>query len=188
VVRVPRETRLALVRTVFAAIRHDAEGVVDGFFALGVVTPGVDRAVVVRLVNTLLHVAFERTTAQERIEMMGVVHAELLADRVMTTLYDFPVMLPPDLVYFARTAALIEGFGVRYDTRFNALEFASPIALRLRHRINASLGLTTRPSPDTVVAVLRQTTRDARVIIERAGRELAALAGQLLGVLGPTIK
>ena len=176
VVRVPREIRLALVQTIFAAIKRDPDAVADGFIALGVVTPGTDRAVIVRLVRTLLGAAFERTTTQERLQMMTVVHQELLADRVMTTLYDFPVILPPDLVYFARTAALIEGFGVRYDTRFNALEFASPIAIRLRRRIFESLGLETRPAVEEVVATVQRTIRDAGLVLRRAGNDLAALA------------
>ncbi len=180
VVRVPRETRLAIVRTIFAAIRRDPEGVVDGFYALGVVTPGVDRTVVVRLVRALLEGAFDRTTAKERIERMEAMHAELLADRVMTTLYDFPVMLPPDLVYFARTAALIEGIGTRYDARFNALDFAAPIALRMRGRIFASLGLETMPSSPQLIFALRQALADARGIVQRAGAELLQLAGGVL--------
>ena len=175
VVRVPRETRLALVRTVFAAIRRDAEAVTDGFFDLGVVTPGTDRAVILRLVETLLGVAFGRTTTQERIAILSAAHDELLADRVLTTLYDFPVMLPPDLVYFARTASLIEGIGVRYDARFNTLEFAAPLALRLRPRIFESLGIDIHPSPPDLAKLLRGVARDAAAIVWRAGKELISL-------------
>jgi predicted unusual protein kinase regulating ubiquinone biosynthesis (AarF/ABC1/UbiB family) len=176
VVRVPREIRLALVRTVFAAIKRDAGAVTDGFVSLGVVTPGTDRTVILRLVETLLGVAFGRTTTQERIAMMTAAHEELLADRVLTTLYDFPVMLPPDLVYFARTAALIEGIGVRYDARFNTLEFAAPLAIRLRQRIFESLGIDVRPSAPVMIDVLRNAARDAKAIVQRAGGELIAIA------------
>jgi predicted unusual protein kinase regulating ubiquinone biosynthesis (AarF/ABC1/UbiB family) len=94
----------------------------------------------------------------------------------MTTLYDFPVMLPPDLVYFARTAALIEGFGIRYDARFNALEFAAPIAIRLRHRILTSLGVATRPEPRDIANAMRSAWQKAGMIIFHAGKELAGLA------------
>jgi predicted unusual protein kinase regulating ubiquinone biosynthesis (AarF/ABC1/UbiB family) len=176
VVRVPRETRLVLVQTIFAAIKRDPEAVTDGFVKLGVVTPGTNRAVILRLVETLLGVAFGRTTAQERIAIMTAAHDELLADRVLTTLYDFPVMLPPDLVYFARTAALIEGIGVRYDARFNTLQFAAPLALKLRGRIYESLGIDVRPSAPVVIDVLRGAANDARKIVLKAGGELVALA------------
>ena len=173
VVRVPQETRLALVRTVFAAIRHDAAGVVDGFYTLGVVAPGVERHVVVRLADTLLGIAFERTTAQERFE---IVNRELLSNEVLETLYDFPVMLPPDMVYFARTAALIEGLGARYDARFNALTVVAPIALRMRREILTSLGelpVSAAPAPIQAVSGF---LRAAGSVVSRAARELGTLA------------
>jgi predicted unusual protein kinase regulating ubiquinone biosynthesis (AarF/ABC1/UbiB family) len=132
VVPVSRELRRRLARTAFAGIRGDAEGLVEGFYSLGIVDPRADRATIRALVDALLEVAYsEGTTARDRIE--------LLADRVMSTLYDFPVTLPGDLVYFARTAALIEGLGARYDTKFNGVTFASPVALRLRREISAAL-------------------------------------------------
>jgi predicted unusual protein kinase regulating ubiquinone biosynthesis (AarF/ABC1/UbiB family) len=187
VMRVPRETRLVLVRTIFAAIHRDAEAVTDGFIALGVVTPGTDRTVILRVVETLLGVAFNRTTAQERIAIMTAAHEELLADRVLTTLYDFPVMLPADLVYFARTAALIEGIGVRYDARFNTLAFVTPLALRLRPQIFESLGIDIRPSPPVVAKMLQETVRDAAAIVWRAGKELVALTAGVAARLSSNV-
>jgi predicted unusual protein kinase regulating ubiquinone biosynthesis (AarF/ABC1/UbiB family) len=135
VVEVPPATRRALVGTVFAAIAKDPEGVVDGFHRLGLVEPGAPRELIGTLARELIALASQRTTAQERISRVT-----RLADEVVETLYDFPVQLPPDMVYFARTAALIEGLGVRYDPRFNAVEFATPIALRFRGAILKSLG------------------------------------------------
>jgi predicted unusual protein kinase regulating ubiquinone biosynthesis (AarF/ABC1/UbiB family) len=183
VVPVPKATRLALVRTVFAAIKHDAEGVVDGFYALGVVQPGVERAVVVRLVQMLLGIAFERTTTQERIEF---VNRELLANQVLETLYDFPVVLPPDMVYFARTAALIEGLGVRYDARFNALAVAAPIALRMRREILASVGeLAPSAEIPRPAQAFADFLRGATDVVSRAARELGTLAIEALSTIQP---
>jgi predicted unusual protein kinase regulating ubiquinone biosynthesis (AarF/ABC1/UbiB family) len=135
VVDVPPQTRRALVGTVFSAIRKDIPGVVDGFYELGLVEAGASRELMHTLADQLVTMANERTTAQERIERVT-----RLADEVVGTLYDFPVQLPPDMVYFARTAALIEGLGVRYDPRFNPVGFATPIALRYRGAILRSLG------------------------------------------------
>jgi len=135
VVEVPPATRRALVGTVYSAIRKDISGVVDGFYGLGLVEPGASRALMHTLADQLITMAHERTTAQERIARVT-----RLADEVVGTLYDFPVRLPPDMVYFARTAALIEGLGVRYDPRFNPVGFATPIALRFRGAIMRSLG------------------------------------------------
>jgi predicted unusual protein kinase regulating ubiquinone biosynthesis (AarF/ABC1/UbiB family) len=183
VVDVPRSTRLALVRTVFAAIRKDAPAVVDGFYALGVVQPGVDRHVIVRLVETLLGVAFERTTTQERLEF---VEHELLADQVLETLYDFPVILPPDMVYFARTAALIEGLGVRYDARFNALLVVAPIAMKMRREILTSLGELNESAPQDVVQTFADFFRAAGGIVSRAARELSMVAIEAISTIQPS--
>jgi predicted unusual protein kinase regulating ubiquinone biosynthesis (AarF/ABC1/UbiB family) len=148
VVEVPTETRRQLVRTVFAAISKDTTGVVDGFYGLGLIEPGASRDVIHALASQLIALASERTTAQERIAQVT-----RLADEVVGTLYDFPVQLPPDMVYFARTAALIEGLGVRYDPRFNPVAFATPIALRFRGAILRSLGEGVRLPSDLPGAV-----------------------------------
>lgn len=131
VVRVPHEQRWHLVQTVFAAIRSDADGVVQGFQSLGMIEPSAAPGVIRELVETLLALAEQHTTVPERVE--------LLANEVMSTMYDWPVVLPPDLVYFARTAGLIEGLGVRYDRYFNPISFSAPIALRMRAEILRSL-------------------------------------------------
>jgi predicted unusual protein kinase regulating ubiquinone biosynthesis (AarF/ABC1/UbiB family) len=135
VVDVPVETRRTLVKTVFSAIRGDIRGTVDGFYGLGLVTPDADRATIETLATQLIALSTERTTAKERVDRVIK-----LADEVLATLYDFPILLPGDMVYFARTAALIEGLGVRWDAQFNAVAFATPLVLRMRSRIVASLG------------------------------------------------
>ena len=77
----------------------------------------------------------------------------MLADRVMASLYDFPVILPRDLVYFARTAALIEGIGTRYDPYFNAIQVGTPLVMRMRSRILKSLGQEAEPSVEEYAAM-----------------------------------
>lgn len=146
VVRVPTDTRRTLTRTVLAAIRKDADDVGVGFRALNLVVPGTDDGTVRRLAELLLVNAFSRTTAKERIE-------SLLADRVMKTLYDFPIVLPRELVYFARAAALIEGVGTRYDPYFQAIPIASPVVMRMRTKILRSVGEDARPSVEEVATV-----------------------------------
>jgi predicted unusual protein kinase regulating ubiquinone biosynthesis (AarF/ABC1/UbiB family) len=163
VVPVPRETRWHLIQTVFASIRKDVDGVVAGFEALGVIEPDADPEVVRELVRALLELAHSRTTVPERIEM-------LLADQVMGTLYDWPVTLPREMVYFARAAALIEGLGVHYDPRFNPIVFAAPIALRMRRRILSSLGDQPVRDPNEWVYALSGVLGAVAGVMTRAGR------------------
>ncbi|MCX5760396.1 MAG: AarF/UbiB family protein [Gemmatimonadetes bacterium] len=147
VVRVLPETRLRLIRTVLAAVRKDPARIVEGFLGLGLIAPHADMGEIDRLVDLLLTTAYAQdTTSQDRIQMM-------LADRVMHALYDFPITLPRDMVYFARTAALIEGIGTRYDPYFQAIPVASPIVLRMRSRILRSLGETPTPSVAEIATI-----------------------------------
>ena len=163
VVDVPRELRWHLVTTVFAAIRRDTDGVIAGFESMGFVEPGADMAKIRELADTLMQLAYEKTTTMERIE--------LLADQVMATIYDFPIRLPSEMVYFARTAALIEGLGTRYDPRFNAITFASPIAVRMRTRIMASLSAEGGKSPVDMATVVGAALGHVAGLAVKAGRE-----------------
>lgn len=163
VVDVPREMRWHLVTTVFAAIRRDTDGVIAGFQSLGFVEPGADMTLVRELADTLMALAYEKTTTQERIA--------LLADQVMATIYDFPIRLPSEMVYFARTASLIEGLGTRYDPRFNAISFASPIAVRMRTRIMASISDRAGKSPVDMATVVGAALGHVAGLAVKAGRE-----------------
>jgi len=164
VVRVPLELRRQLVGAIFAAIRKDADALAQAFHALGLVVTGADPEVIRRLAGTLLAVANQRNTTRERVE--------LLADEVIAELYDWPIVLPSHLVYFARTASLIEGLGTHYDAHFNALQFATPIAISLRSRIMSSLypeGDQPRIDPARVIgAALGAVAR----VVQRASVEV----------------
>ncbi|MBI3567656.1 MAG: AarF/ABC1/UbiB kinase family protein [Gemmatimonadetes bacterium] len=160
VVRVEQATRGVLTRTVLAAIRRDPQGVAAGFQALGLVIPGTSDEVVHRLAELLIVNAFGKTTTQQRIDA-------LLADRVMKTLYDFPIQLPRDMVYFARTAALIEGVGTKYDPYFQAIPIASPVVLRMRTRILRSVGEAAQPTPEEIATVAGYTLgKAARWVVD----------------------
>lgn len=187
VVPVPRSQRRLLAKTAFAGIQRDVDGLVDGFFALGLVEPGADRATMRELVDTLLQVAYAPdTTTLDRLQ--------LVADRVMATLYEFPVTLPSDLVYFARTTALIEGLGARYDAHFNSVTFAAPVALHLQHEILASLR-EPGESPMSIFggdwtalgAVLGtlagKVVKDAGVVVKQFGNAVNELLEGVLGAL-----
>jgi predicted unusual protein kinase regulating ubiquinone biosynthesis (AarF/ABC1/UbiB family) len=131
IIPVERDRRRYILDTAFAALRKDAKGVADGMYALGIVEPGTDRARIERLAGILIEMGAGRTTTQERIE--------LLTQEIMDELYDWPVRLPSDLVYYGRTASLIEGIGVRYDPHFNPIQVAAPVLFRMRGPLLASL-------------------------------------------------
>ena len=170
VIPVTRELRWRLVTTIFAAIRRDAEGVVAGFEALNMIDPGADMQQVRGLADRLLTLAYVEMPMRERVE--------LVTNEVMAALYDWPVRLPSEMVYFARTAALIEGLGVRYDESFNAITFASPIALRMRREILSSLGQPL--PPEDLATVVGAAVGLAAGTALRAGKQFLKRLGVAL--------
>jgi predicted unusual protein kinase regulating ubiquinone biosynthesis (AarF/ABC1/UbiB family) len=138
---------------------------------MGIVEPGVERERIEQLAHSLLDLAAQRTTTRERIDY--------LTREIMDELYDWPIRLPSDLVYFARTANLIEGVGVRYDPRFNPIMSASPVLFRMRGRLLASLSdqplLDQLDWPTAMGYLLGRATR----MIRTAGDRIAALVGSL---------
>jgi predicted unusual protein kinase regulating ubiquinone biosynthesis (AarF/ABC1/UbiB family) len=121
VIDVSVPVRKALFDTIIAAIRRDADATTDGFFALGMVAPGTTRESMRDLVRVLLDIAYQDSAMEDR--------ARAIADRVMRELFNWPIVRPGELVYFARTAALIEGVGARYARHFNSIMVASPVGL-----------------------------------------------------------
>jgi predicted unusual protein kinase regulating ubiquinone biosynthesis (AarF/ABC1/UbiB family) len=168
VIPVTRELRWRLVTTIFAAIRRDAEGLVAGFESIGMIDPGADPVQVRGLADRLLTLAYVEMPMRERVE--------LVTNEVMAALYDWPVRLPSEMVYFARTSALIEGLGVRYDENFNAITFASPIALKMRREIMASLGQVSLP-PEDMATVVGAAIGHAAGTALRAGRKFMKQLG-----------
>lgn len=158
VIEVEVDVRKALFDAIVAAVRRDPEATTSAFYALGLVAPGTQRETMRELVDVLLTIAYSETAMNER--------ARALADRVMRELFEWPVVLPGELVYFARTAALIEGIGGRYDRNFNSIRVASPVVLRLRREL--------------LMVLTGQDAKTAHPVIGWAAM-LGALAGGAVG-------
>jgi predicted unusual protein kinase regulating ubiquinone biosynthesis (AarF/ABC1/UbiB family) len=127
VLQVERETRRRLVETVLAAARQDVDGVINGFYELGILDPDVDRGTVRDAARSLMAVSLRDDMSPRQIQR--------LVEQVLHTFYDWPLMLPSNLVYFGRAGVLVEGIGLRYDPNFNALAVARPVLGRATTRL-----------------------------------------------------
>ena len=157
VVRVEPALRLHLVQTVIAAGRQDVDGVVNGFYALGILAPDVDRGTVQDAARQLMSLA-QREDATPR-SMQRVV------DDVLRTFYEFPLTLPSDLVYFGRAAVLVEGVALRYDPNYNLVAVTRPVVTRFAARM------------------LGAATADARARVTDWGQELGTAARRIRDVV-----
>lgn len=164
VVQVDKETRTRLITTVMAAARQDVDGVIAGFYELGLLDPEVDRGTIRDAARSLMTIAFARDTKPRQIQR--------IVNEVMSTFYRWPVTLPSELVYFGRAAALIEGIATRYDPMFNGAQFVSPIIARMRaHLVATVFGDAPQDVVLDWVADLAATARELRDILRRAGRD-----------------
>jgi len=127
VLEVDRETRRRLVQTVLAAAKQDVDGVINGFYELGILDPDVDRGTVRDAARSLMSVSLRDDVSPRQIQR--------LVEQVLQTFYDWPLMLPSNLVYFGRAGVLVEGIGLRYDPNFNALALARPVLDRAATRL-----------------------------------------------------
>jgi predicted unusual protein kinase regulating ubiquinone biosynthesis (AarF/ABC1/UbiB family) len=127
VLEVERETRRRLVQTVLAAARQDVDGVINGFYELGILDPDVDRGTVRDAAQSLMAVGLRDDVSPRQIQR--------LVEQVLHTFYEWPLMLPSNLVYFGRAAVLVEGIGLRYDPEFNGIAIARPVLARSAGRL-----------------------------------------------------
>jgi predicted unusual protein kinase regulating ubiquinone biosynthesis (AarF/ABC1/UbiB family) len=127
VLQVERETRRRLVETVLAAARQDVDGVINGLYELGILDPDVDRGTVRDAARGLMAISLRGDASPRQIQR--------LVEQVLQTFYDWPLMLPSNLVYFGRAGVLVEGIGLRYDPNFNALAMARPVLDRAATRL-----------------------------------------------------
>ena len=127
VLQVERETRRRLIETVLAAARQDVDGVINGFYELGILDPDVDRGTVRDAAQSLMAISLRDDVSPRQIQR--------LVEQVLQTFYDWPLMLPSNLVYFGRAGVLVEGIGLRYDPNFNALAMARPVLDRSAKRL-----------------------------------------------------
>jgi predicted unusual protein kinase regulating ubiquinone biosynthesis (AarF/ABC1/UbiB family) len=164
VVRVEKTTRSRLIETIMAAVRQDVDGVIAGFYELGILDPEVDRGTIRDAARALMSIAFTPDAKPRQIQR--------IVNEVMSTFYKWPVMLPSELVYFGRAAALVEGLGFRYDSDFNAVKAATPVIARMRGELMSSMfGDDSREVLRDWMVELAAIARELRDVLRRAGRD-----------------
>lgn len=163
VLRVERETRSRIVRTVLSVMSQDVDGVINGFYELGILDPDVDRGTVRDAAQQLLSLTRRNDLSPRQLQR--------IVDDVLRTFYDWPLMLPSYLVYFGRAAVLVEGIGLRYDPNFNGMSVIRPAVATYRDRLILGLAEDGRTVfgewPQEAAVVLRRM----RDLLRRVDRE-----------------
>src|SRR5690606_12487640 len=90
---------------------------------------------------------------------------------ILDTFYTWPLILPEELVYFFRAAALLEGIGYRYDPHFNGMEAVKPVITRMRGELLQATTKEPRELARGVVTEVEQSLRAVHDLVRRAARE-----------------
>jgi predicted unusual protein kinase regulating ubiquinone biosynthesis (AarF/ABC1/UbiB family) len=165
VVEVPRYTRESILSMALALGREDLDSVINEMYRLGMISPEVSRGEIREASAEILRIV-ERAKTTNRQTIV-----EEVLEQVLDTFYTWPLMLPQELVYFLRTAALIEGLAFSYDPRFDGLTFIRGIVMDNQ----AELMRTTRQQPAQIarsfVEESQSVVRSVRDLVTRAERE-----------------
>jgi len=164
VVQVDRSLRDNILRAALAAGRNDLDGMVNGMYALGMIDPEISR-------SEIRDAAVEILDVVERVRELGLRRVQEMVREIMDTFYTWPLLLPRELVYFFRAAALLEGIGLRYDHAFNGLESVRPVIRRMRGELLQATARQPREIALGVMDEIRTGFASIRDVVARAERE-----------------
>jgi predicted unusual protein kinase regulating ubiquinone biosynthesis (AarF/ABC1/UbiB family) len=159
-----RTTRESIFRLALAAGRDDIDGMISGMYELGMIDPAISRA-------EIRDAAAEILAVVGRVRELGLRRAQEMIRDIMDTFYTWPLMLPRELVYFFRAAALLEGIGFRYDPVFNGLETVRPVVRSMRSELLQAMAREPRDVARNVIDEARAGFSAIRQLITRAERE-----------------
>jgi predicted unusual protein kinase regulating ubiquinone biosynthesis (AarF/ABC1/UbiB family) len=165
VMEVPRWTRESILGVALALGREDIDGVINEMYRLGMISPEVSRGEIREAATEILRIVDRAKTTNRQMIVEDVI-AELL-----DTFFTWPLVLPQELVYFFRTAALIEGLAFNYDARFDGLTFIRGVVMKNQ----AEMLRTMRQQPTQIaknfVEESQAVVRSVRDLVTRAERE-----------------
>jgi predicted unusual protein kinase regulating ubiquinone biosynthesis (AarF/ABC1/UbiB family) len=159
-----RGTREQILHVALAAGRDDLDGMINGMYELGMIDPQISR-------SEIREAAAEILTIVSQVRELGTRRVQEMIAQIMDTFYTWPLMLPRELVYFFRAAALLEGIGFRYDPNFNGLESARPVIRRMRNELLQATAREPGQFARSVLEEARTTVVAIRDLVGRAERE-----------------
>jgi len=106
-----------IVEFYVAVARQDIDGILDTLIAMGTLSPEADREVM----GNVMELAIADASGED-IEQYQV---NQIIEQVESTIYEFPLRLPPDLALVLRVATVVEGVCVTLDPEFDFISTAT---------------------------------------------------------------
>lgn len=164
VVDIQRPTRDRILKIALATARDDVDAIINGMFELGMIDPDISRSEIRDAAAEILGILRGARDVEPR-------KIQEMVQEILDAFYTWPLILPEELVYFFRAAALLEGTGFRYDPHFNGMESMQPVVRRMRDEL---LQATTKEPREIAMDMFGQVEYGLRAIqdiVRRVERE-----------------
>jgi len=163
VVELDDDVRLGITRLLLAAVRQDFDGVVAAYHRLGMIRDEANTALLQHAAQRMYHVLNRDDITTRRVSE--------IANEILSTFYDFPFRLPPELVYFFKTATLVEGLGTAWKPNYNGVRDIVPVIRKLMREEDLGVKRTVRELVHEEAAGLKHLYRSMQRVLDRADRD-----------------
>ncbi|MDE0082177.1 MAG: AarF/UbiB family protein [Gammaproteobacteria bacterium] len=164
VLDVPKQTRDTILSVALSVGREDLDGVISGMYGLGMISPEVSR-------GEIREAAIEIMKVIERVRTSPVDRVREVVQEIWDTFQTWPLLLPQELVYFFRTAVLLEAIGFRYDPEFNGLHLIRRVVTEHRGELLRKTGREPVALALDFMGEVGHVLRSVRDLLQRAERE-----------------
>lgn len=157
-------TRDRIIQLSMASAREDVDGMINHMYGLGMIDPDISRTQIRDATAEILAIL-------DRARDFGTRRVQEMVHEIMDTFYTWPLVLPRELVYFFRAAALLEGIGFNYDPGFNGLDLARPVVRRMSGELLRATGKEPVEVARNIFEDARALINSVRHVVKRADRE-----------------
>ncbi|NNJ13490.1 AarF/ABC1/UbiB kinase family protein [Chloroflexales bacterium ZM16-3] len=108
---------------------NDAERIVDSLDKMNMILPGADRRLIVRAMQSLMRISYNRTMRE-----MTNLDVDVIFDETREIIYDLPFQIPQDLLYLGRALSMVGGLATEICPDINLFEELRPFARMMMDR------------------------------------------------------
>jgi predicted unusual protein kinase regulating ubiquinone biosynthesis (AarF/ABC1/UbiB family) len=102
---------------------NDPERIVDSLDKMNMILPGADRRLIVRGIQSLLRLSYNRTMRE-----MTNLDVDVIFHETRDIIYDLPFQIPQDLLYLGRALSMVGGLATEICPDINLFEELRPFA------------------------------------------------------------
>jgi predicted unusual protein kinase regulating ubiquinone biosynthesis (AarF/ABC1/UbiB family) len=163
VVHISEETKENLIKAVLAGIKQNIPGIIDAYYALGIINKEVSRQLLEKAAGRLYQVLSQKDISSRKIQ-------DIIND-IMKSFYAFPFELPQNLVYIFKTAAVLEGIGTAIDPSYNLVKDIVPVAKKYISHTSLGKKMTATNIIKTAFNEVKQFIMDTKRVMHAAYEE-----------------